>query len=457
MNGMAFDPSRDTAIIGMGRTGRSVAAFLDARGLAWTGFDEHAPRELPAAWRSKVRTGPLEAGELARFGNIVVSPGVNWNHPALAGLRRQGLRPIGDLDLFAGHFDGELIAVTGTNGKTTTVTLIATMLDTLPGGIEAGGNIGRPMLDLLTGEQQPPRAVLELSSFQLERAQPIHPRWAALLNLQPDHADMHESAEAYRAAKTRLFARQGKEDTAMLPAGEPWDELAAGLRERGVRVRRFGDFSGEDAREDAGLGQCDGEACLYWRTQEGLSAVPVSRLLARGRHQWLNLAVAAQAAADAGVSDAVIREALTSFRGLPHRMQAIACRAGREWFNDSKATNPAAAAAALGSFDEVIWICGGLLKGLALDDLLPVVRKHVAHMIVIGRDKAAFQALARKAGAPCAIAADIEQAVATAASIQPAHPVLLSPAAASQDQFRDYAERGARFEQAVRALPEHTP
>ncbi len=454
MNGMAFNPDRKSAIIGMGRTGRSAAAFLDACGLDWTGFDERAAPDLPEAWRGKVHVGPLDAEALARFGNIIVSPGVNWHHPALVSLRRRGVRPIGDLDLFAAHFDGELFAVTGTNGKTTAVSLIATMLDTLPGGIEAGGNIGRPMLDLLAGEHPPRRVVLELSSFQLERAAPVHPRWAALLNLQPDHADMHESAEDYRAAKTRLFARQGEGDTAILPADEAWDALAAELRERGARVRRFGDFSGEEARENAGLGQCDGEACLYWRAHAGLSAVPVSRLIVRGRHQWLNLAVAAQAAADAGVSDAVIREALTSFRGLPHRMQAVACRAGREWFNDSKATNPAAAAAALGSFDEVIWICGGLLKGLELDDLLPVVRKHVAHMIVIGRDKEAFQALARKAGAPCTIAEDIEQAVATASRIQPAHPVLLSPAAASQDQFRDYAERGERFEKAVRALPE---
>ncbi|MDX8401472.1 MAG: UDP-N-acetylmuramoyl-L-alanine--D-glutamate ligase [Mariprofundaceae bacterium] len=448
----AMDTATETAIVGMGRTGQSVASFLDARGEAWVGFDEKA---TPDRLRERVRVGPLDADMLDRFDRIVVSPGVNWNHPALAELRRRGRRLLGDLDLFAGHFEGKLIAVTGTNGKTTTVTLIATMLDTLPGGIESAGNIGRPMLDLLTAPTPPARVALELSSFQLERAAPVRPRWAALLNVQPDHADAHESPAAYRAAKERLFARQGEGDTAMLPAGEDWNALAETLAARGVRIRRFGDFDDGDAREDAGLARCDGEPCLYWRSPTGISAVPLSRLIVRGRHQWLNLAVAAQAAADFGVSDPVIREALTSFRGLPHRMQAVAHRAGREWFNDSKATNPAAAAGALGCFDEAIWICGGLLKGLSLGDLLPVAAKHAARMIVIGADSRPFETLATRAGIPCTRADTIEEAVAIASRIEPPRPVLLSPAAASQDQFRDYVERGARFEKAVLALPEH--
>ncbi|PJA32433.1 MAG: UDP-N-acetylmuramoyl-L-alanine--D-glutamate ligase, partial [Zetaproteobacteria bacterium CG_4_9_14_3_um_filter_53_7] len=437
-------------IIGMGKTGRSVANFLLHRGVACEAFDEN-PIELPASLQLQLHIGMLDGEVLSKFERIIVSPGINWNHPALVAARANGVPVSGDLELFGEFYKGDIIAITGTNGKTTTVSLIDTMLDTLAGGIEAGGNIGTPMLDLLVDNDEPMRVVLELSSFQLERANPIRPRWAALLNVQPDHADMHESSEAYKAAKLRMFARQSEGDKAMLPAESEWDGLADALRGRGVYVRRFG--IGSVAGLDAGVEkQADGSWLLFWHHYDMAECISSNELPLQGMHQHLNLAVAAQAATDFGVSASVIHQSLTSFRGLPHRMQSLGLVAGREWFDDSKATNPDAARAALESFHHVIWICGGLRKGLDVSTLKQAVAEHVGQIYIIGLDPKPFLELAEAAGVPALFVKTMDQAVKQAAHAQAGLPVLLSPAAASQDQFRDYVERGRLFASEVKAL-----
>lgn len=438
------------AILGMGRTGCSVARFLSARGIKCIGFDE---REvvLPEDVDVPLHIGPLAEADLLGFECLLVSPGISWRHPAVQRARGAGLHLCGDLEIFDEHFHGELIAVTGTNGKTTTVSLLASMLEVLPGGAEAGGNIGRPVLDLLAGGQQPARVVLELSSFQLERNACIRPRWAVLLNVQDDHADMHADVQDYVQAKLRLFARQAEGDTAMLPIDERWQELAASLAARGVRVCRFGVV--EDTQQaTAGIAGSNEGAHLFWSQGGGQQTIPVRLIRAKGRHQHLNMAVAAQAAADFGLGSRVIQEAMTAFAGLPHRLQSVGSFRGRLWYNDSKATNPAAAIAALNGFDQTLWICGGLRKGLDLGCMAEVVARHVVHGFVIGADPEPFVRMLEQAGTPCTIAGDIRKAVKLAASFAPAYPVLLSPAGASQDQFRDYAERGEIFMKAVRAL-----
>lgn len=454
-------PIRDrhsaTAVIGMGKTGQAVVAFLVRRGIACEAFDE-SPARLPDGMDVALHTGRLNAALLKEFSRVIVSPGINWQHPALVKLRQAGVPVFGDLELFGEAFHGDLIAITGTNGKTTTVSLISTMLDVLSGGIEAGGNIGVPMLDLLGyGDAQhpdPQRIVLELSSFQLERANPIRPKWAALLNVQPDHADMHADMEAYRAAKLRLFARQEEGDKAMLPADSCWDTLADELRGRGVYVRRFGiQDEGSEHGLDAGVrSQENGSWQVFWHHYDVMHTVSSDELPAQGRHQHLNLACAAQAAADFGISPGVIRQSLTSFRGLPHRLQSLGRIAGREWFNDSKATNPDAAKAALDAFQKVVWICGGLRKGLDISGLKNTVADHVEHMLVIGTDEKPFIDLATAAGVKATYVQTVEQAVDLAVKMATDMPVLLAPAAASQDQFRDYIERGNAFMAAVHAL-----
>ncbi len=441
-----------TAIVGMGKTGCSIARFLQSRGTACEAFDENGKVKLPEGLEIPLHTGRIKADALLRFGQVAVSPGVIWSHPALVAAREAGIPVFGDLDLFLEHFNGEILAVTGTNGKTTTVTLIGTLLETLPGGIEIAGNIGNPMLDMLSDSlrEEPLRTVLELSSFQLERCKGIRPKWAALLNVQPDHADMHESEAAYTATKLRLFEQQGEGDTAMLPLEDRWNKLADELRGRGVRVLRFGRVESFE-QADAGI-RIGAETELFWRQDDEVQSISERNILSRGVHQHLNMAVAAQAAADHGVSATVIGESMTSFRGLSHRVQDLGLFHGRHWYDDSKATNPDAAIAALNAFDRVIWICGGARKGLDLSPLRFAVGQHVEHAYIIGKDAKAFKQLLEEAGVSCTIAVHLQKAVQLAARYSDPLPVLLSPAAASQDQFRDYADRGRQFAEAIRHL-----
>jgi len=448
-----------TAILGMGKTGQAVAHFLIEQGVVCTAFDESkdACIDLPMQGEAKIElhTGPFNSNLLKQFSRIIVSPGVNWHHPVLQEVRSANVPMYGDLELFSQQYKGNLIAITGTNGKTTTVSLIDTMLDILPGGIEAGGNIGTPMLDLIR-DGGPQRVVLELSSFQIERANPIHPHWAALLNVQPDHADMHRDMASYEAAKVQLFARQGEGDKAMLPADSHWDELADTLQGRGVFVRRFGIGSSDTLDSGVQLHD-DGSWHLFWHHYSIAHVISSDDLPAQGMHQHLNLAVAAQAAADYGLTATVIRQSLTSFRGLPHRLQSLGIINGREWFNDSKATNPDAAKAALTSFHQVIWICGGLRKGLDVMPLQSAVSNHVEQMFIIGTEAKPFVTLAEAAGVSYKFVKTIQQAVKQASQTQSGVPVLLSPAAASQDQFKNYMQRGDDFTAAVQALEMDKP
>lgn len=446
----------DTAVVGMGRTGCSVVRFLERQHTDCTAYDEKL-KKLPEDIHATLHTGSLRERDLQNYSRVIVSPGVDWRHPALAYARAQGVQVMGDMDLFTEHFSGDLIAVTGTNGKSTVVHLLGMMLEILSGGIEVGGNIGVAMLDMLHGETSPARAGLELSSFQLERSHGVHPKWAALLNVQPDHADMHDDFPAYEAAKLRLFKEQGDGDTAMLPLDTYWNKLADELMERGVQVRRFG-LVGDALTVDAGIlpeknssADVAGDV-LFWTDADERREIPVKYLRVRGVHQQLNLSVAAQVAADFGVPASVITESLTVFPGLAHRLQYIGHRMGRAWYDDSKATNPQAVHAALASFERVIWICGGLSKGLDLKPLIEQVKQHVAHAYIIGKQTKPYQSMLEQAKIPHQVVGSLHKAVVLAAENQMPLPVLLSPAAASQDQFKDYVERGERFIEAVASL-----
>jgi len=358
-----------TAIIGMGKTGQSVARFLLRKGMACEAFDE-SPLILPEDIEIVLHTGALDADVLKEFECLIVSPGLNWLHPVLVTLRQAGIPVFGDLQLFSEAYQGDLIAITGTNGKTTTVSLISTMLDTLSGGIEAGGNIGVPMLDLLG-----------------------------------DGGEGNPDMQAYEAAKLRLFARQGDGDKAMIPGDICWNALVDDLRGRGVFVRRFG--LGDAGSLDAGVQKlADASWQVFWHHYDEVYAISSDALPAQGVHQHLNLAVAA----------------------------------------------PDAAGAALRSFHQVVWICGGLRKGLDVSVLKDTVAEHVEQMYVIGAEAKPFTDLATAAGVPCRFVKTVEQAVKQAVHAVDGVPVLLSPAAASQDQFRDYMERGNVFAAAVASL-----
>ncbi|MDT8375288.1 MAG: UDP-N-acetylmuramoyl-L-alanine--D-glutamate ligase [Mariprofundaceae bacterium] len=442
------------AILGMGQTGISLARFLLQRGEQCEGFDAHKVK-LPNDLKMPLHIGRFKAEKLKNFSRVIVSPGIRWDSPVLAELRQRQVPVCGDLDLFLEHYQGPTIAITGTNGKTTTTSLVELMLETLPGGIEAGGNIGRPMLDLLRDNRQPARIVLELSSFQLERSHGLKPDWAVLLNFQSDHADMHGTEQEYLAAKLRMFEQQGEGDTAMFPADKIWDEQVASLSRRGVRTLRFGHCDENDAASDllsTGIMQTSNGPVIFWSQDRHRQQVPCDQIPARGAHQHMNMAVAAQVAADYGVSQKVVRETMTCFKGLKHRLEHIGMQAGRDWFDDSKATNPDAAIAALNSFEKVTWICGGLRKELDLAPLAPVAHKRVSHALVIGKETAPYAKMLKQAEVPHTVAGNIRRAVSMAAKLPGNDPVLLSPAAASQDQFKNYAERGEAFSTAVASL-----
>ncbi|OIQ00154.1 MAG: UDP-N-acetylmuramoylalanine--D-glutamate ligase [Zetaproteobacteria bacterium CG2_30_46_52] len=449
------------AVIGMGSTGISIARHLQRMHIVCACFDE-ANVVLPDDLQTTpLHTGPLDADVLGGFDRVIVSPGIDWRHPALLAVRGCGIPVHGDLDEFLRHYQGRIIAITGTNGKTTTTQMIALLLETLPGGCEAGGNIGTPMLDLL-GHKPPAHVALELSSFQLERATQMHPHWAVLLNVQPDHADMHASPQAYKEAKLSMFNKMILGDTALFPIDVEWDATVADLAGRGVNVTRFGVIEADDERAkfckagvllntpwgDKASGKTD---ALFWTQDSEWVKIDCDDLMLRGHHQQQNIAIAAQAAADHGVSRTVIEEAMLSFQGLEHRLEFVGHVAGRDWFNDSKATNPDAALAALESFDEVVWICGGMRKKLDLDSLILMARKKVSFALVIGKEPDAYSLMLDKADVPYMVSHTIEQAVKDAAE-KTEGPVLLSPAAASQDQFKNYAERGKAFVAAIRAL-----
>ncbi|RME87303.1 MAG: UDP-N-acetylmuramoyl-L-alanine--D-glutamate ligase [Zetaproteobacteria bacterium] len=426
------------AVLGAGRTGASLARFFMQRGAEVVVFAEQEPMGWPQDLANvPVVVGRLDPERLARFARVAASPGIPWTHPALVALRARGVRIIGDWELFVRNWRGVIAAVTGTNGKSTVVTLAGRMAETLPHGAAVGGNLGTPLLDLLA---QPAKyAVVEVSSFQLERSRAMRVPVAVLTSFAPDHLEAHGGLAAYRKAKKKLFLRQRAGDVAILPDDPHWQRLGRALAARGVRVL----WIGREIRAD------DGQ--VFWQGMDGgaKSAGPVRVV---GAHARRNVAIAAQIAALLGVAESVIREGVTSFLGLPHRLQALGECAGHSWFDDSKATNPQAAQAALEAFERVIWICGGDTKGVPLEALVPVVRRRVAHAVIIGRDPSPFVALCAQAGVPHTVARTIEEAVAIAARLAPGIPVVLSPAAASLDQFSSYAERGERFAAAVRAL-----
>ncbi|PCI03680.1 MAG: UDP-N-acetylmuramoyl-L-alanine--D-glutamate ligase [Zetaproteobacteria bacterium] len=438
------------AVVGMGKTGLSVVRHLQRLHIDCECFDEAAVQLPEDLANVLLHTGVLQSEVFLGFEKVIVSPGIDWRHPALVEARKCGVEVHGDLDEFLANYSSTLIAVTGTNGKTTATQMIALLLETLPKGCDAGGNIGVPMLDLLA-DGQPERVALELSSFQLERAKNLHPNYAVLLNVQADHADMHASLEAYRAAKVRMFQHMVTGDTALLLNTLEWDGLAQDLQGRGVTVKRFGIVEQKDTAVAGVLCGEDGDA-VFWHQGDMLKTLPCASLMVRGRHQQQNIAVAAQVAADFGVSAKIIEEALMSFQGLEHRLEFVGHIQDRDWFNDSKATNPNAAVAALTSFAQVVWICGGVRKDLALDELVEIAKKHVCFAYVIGENTKEYEAMLSQAGVSFVVSTTMGSAVRDAAAHDSDCPVLLSPAAASQDQYRHYAERGADYIQAIRAL-----
>jgi len=442
-------PWQRALVYGLGLSGRAAARLLhergvevwaaDARpaealeleGLGGSGFEVHAgeePRELPAG-----------------LDGVVVSPGIPADRPLLREACEAGLPIVGEIELAFAFAEGEVVAITGSNGKSTTTALTGALLEGAGRTVEVCGNIGRPFSECVEGP--PGRTfVVEVSSFQLESVDRFRPRAAALLNLSADHLDRHRDLESYRAAKLRIFERQRGGDVTVLNADD------AHVADAPSAARRRW-FSLEGPVADGCF--VDGERVLETRGGEVvLELFRTTDVVLHGRHNVENAMAAALLARALGVGADRIPAALRAFRGLPHRLEKVREKDSVAYYDDSKGTNVAATARSLEGFGDgqVHLILGGRNKGADLGALREIVARKARGVYLIGEASGDFAEALRGAVA-ITHCETLEKAVEAAAERAAAgEVVVLSPACASFDQFRDYRERGERFQVLVGAL-----
>ena len=442
---------KSVLVVGLARTGVAASLFTADRGATVTATDEKPESEL-AESAAKLRA----AGVTLEFGGhtpasflekdlIVVSPGVPANLPALVLARVAGTPVWSEVELAWRFLRGKLVAITGSNGKTTTTALVAHILATAGIPTLAGGNIGTPLLSLVESSTDSTVTVAELSSFQLETIDAFRPDVGVLLNLTPDHLDRHASFEEYAAAKMRLFENQLDRDAALLNADDP--EVTKRMPS-GPHVFWFS----RQKRVAAGAFLLD-DQIIFRHDGTEVAVARRSEIPLRGEHNVENVLAACGAAYLAGAEPAAIAGGVRTFRGVEHRLEFVAEIGGVDFFNDSKATNVDAALKAIEAFPgPLIVILGGKDKGSPYTPLAALLRQRARMAILIG---AAAEKIASELGdaVPYVHAGTIERAVQLAMSgAQPGDTVLLAPACSSFDQFRDYEHRGRAFKELVGQL-----
>jgi UDP-N-acetylmuramoylalanine--D-glutamate ligase len=417
------------AVYGLARSGLATVEALLASGAKVTAWDAKGEARAKAPVGTTISN--LDEIDLAQFDSLVVTPGLPLNrHPIASRACEAGVEIIGDIELFA-RAQPELpahkvVGITGTNGKSTTTALVHHILKTAGVATTMGGNIGLPIL-----AQDPlPEGgvyVLELSSYQIDLTQSLDCDVAVLLNITPDHLDRYESFEAYAASKVRLFEMQRVHSEANIAV---WNL-------NGVRVESTSDADVEEWMDET-------NPTSLLRTQADWPSL-------RGPHNLQNATAALIAARELGVRRELVAEALRTYPGLPHRMERIREKDGVGFVNDSKATNPTATAPALAAFERIRWICGGQPKSDNLDECAPHFG-HVASAYTIGDAAELFERLLSP-HIPVKNCGKLEVAVREAAAdASPGDTVLLSPACASFDQFKDFEDRGDQFRALVGAL-----
>jgi UDP-N-acetylmuramoylalanine--D-glutamate ligase len=413
------------AVLGLARSGVTAVRALLAGGAEVVAWDADAAKRAALADAGVTFANP-ETLDLDGFDGLVVSPGVPLNrHSVATKARAAGVPIIGDIELFAQARatlpQAKVVGITGTNGKSTTTALIHHVLKSAGVPTVMGGNIGLPIL----GQKPLPDGgvyVLELSSYQIDLTYSLDCEVAVLLNITPDHLDRYDGFEGYAASKARLFSMQSADHAAIIGIG---DEASAGIA-RSLPPRAV--------------------------TRIAASGLDQSRWPSlQGPHNAQNALAAIAACEVLGVSAEVIETSLASFAGLPHRMERVGERGGVVFINDSKATNPESVAPALAAFERVHWIVGGKAKGADLDACRPQFG-HVVRAYTIGEAAPVFAGLLG-ADMPVEEAGTLAAALASAAAqARPGDTVLLSPACASFDQFRDFEQRGDTFRALVEAL-----
>ncbi|HVO93696.1 MAG TPA: UDP-N-acetylmuramoyl-L-alanine--D-glutamate ligase, partial [Terriglobales bacterium] len=433
---------------GLARTGQACARFLAGQGANVWVSDLRGEQELKAELQglSGLPIGYRLGGEdqrwLAGIDYVIPSPGVAMDNALLKEATARRIPVLSEIELACRFFRAPLVAITGTNGKSTTTTLIGAMLKAQGKEVFLGGNLGAPFIGAVAEEWD--WGVLEISSFQLEWVAEFRPRVALLLNITEDHLDRYATFADYAGAKARIFAAQSPHDTAILNRDDP---LVWALRERlKARVISFG-FA------EVGKGVFARADEIVWRdgaTEERFSLVHAKL---QGVHNVENMMAATAAAKCAGVGQPVIQKVLQDFAGLEHRLEFIREKDGVRYYNDSKGTNVGAVVKSLASFSApVILLAGGVDKGGDYGVLEPEVKQKVRRLILFG---AAKEIISGALGhlTETAVVDDLSSAVRDAAAhARPGDVVLLSPACSSFDQFRNYAERGKVFKDLVRDL-----
>jgi UDP-N-acetylmuramoylalanine--D-glutamate ligase len=427
-------------VVGLARSGTAAALALRARGEEVIGTDLGTPAGTDTLTRAgvSVHVGAGQGVALLSGAHAVIkSPGVPAEAPVIKAARERGLPVLGELELAWRMLSNEFIAVTGTNGKTTTVELIGHIHREAGLAVAVAGNVGIAASSLVGTVSPEATIVCEASSFQLEDTLAFAPEAAVLLNVSPDHLDRHETFDAYLKAKLLLFARQGNDDVAVAPLELAVEDLGGCAR----RVR-FG------AEAGAALSQRAGE--LWWLDSPLLA---VSEVRLRGAHNLENAMAAAAVCLERGIDPDAVRAGLRSFAGVPHRLQEVARRDGVLYVNDSKATNIASTQVALRAFSDrgpIHLILGGQGKGQDFTALCDGVRQSCRAVYLIGEDAPTIAAALAGADVQLRESGTLERAVAEAGmAAASGEVVLLSPACASFDQFTDFEARGERFSELV--------
>ena len=441
---------RDILVVGLARTGLSAANFLIGKGARVSVTDLRTKNELNdriARLRGKVRLvlGRHREADFTGVDMIVLSPGVPSGIPPLVRARERGIPVWSEIELACRFLKGTLIGVTGTNGKTTTTTLVGEMLAASRRPHVVAGNIGVPLLDKVEDATEETVWVVELSSFQLETTRTLHCRVAVVLNVTPDHLDRHPSFEAYWQAKRRILLNQEGSDFAVFNRDEPNSRrMAEGAKARSLFFSRLDRCAGVFFRDGKIWIQVD---------DESHQVMDRSQIRLKGEHNLENVLAAAAASFLVGVEPDAIARACRSFAGVEHRLEWIRDLEGVSFYNDSKATNVESASKAMEALDQpLVAIMGGTNKGSDFRVLRPLVERRVRHLVLLGEARESLVEGLRGA-APVSEVGGLEEAVRRAfLEALPGDAVLLAPACASFDMFRNYEERGRAFKNLVSQL-----
>jgi UDP-N-acetylmuramoylalanine--D-glutamate ligase len=435
-------------VIGMGKTGMATAAFLGSQGARVVATDEKPQRQWDGLYEQIanekwLEAGAYEAGILSGADMVIPSPGVPPGNEILQAAIREKIPVISEIELAYLFLKIPLIAVTGTNGKTTTVSLLGDILSQAGKKVFVGGNIGNPLIEYAASEQKDDYVVAEISSFQLQWAVQFHPFVAILLNVTPDHINYHGSFDEYRRIKTRIFANQQKNDFAILNAEDP----VQGSMARDIRAQVTWFSSTKELQRGIYL---KGDTLVFKTFDGSEERYPLTMIKIPGLHNVENVMAAVMAARFCGCNKDLIISAISGFRGLPHRIEFAGEKKGVRFYDDSKGTNVGSVLRALDTFaGPVVLLLGGRDKNGDFDALRPQLKEKVKRVILFGEARDRIGSLIGD-GVESEKKQTLREAVVSAYKNAAAGDVvLLSPGCASFDEFKDYKDRGNFFKEVV--------